>query len=48
MPTIDATHPNESHILSELRPGFGFINGEIEWMSKDHNEYDKQQGKNPI
>jgi len=42
-PTIDSTHPNESHILSELKPGFGFQNGGIEWISESHDEFKKQR-----
>lgn len=42
-PTIDSTHPNESHILSELKPGFGFINGSLEWIGEGHDEHHKQK-----
>lgn len=42
--TIDSTHPNCSHILSELKPGFGFVNGSLEWISHGHDEYKKQKG----
>jgi hypothetical protein len=45
MPTVDSTHPNESHVLSELKPGFGFVNGEITYIGKEHNEYIKQRGR---
>lgn len=44
LPTIDATHPNESHILMELRPGNGFVNGELEYIGRDHDEYKRQRG----
>lgn len=43
LPTIDSTHPNESHILSELAEGFGFINGGIEWIGDAHDEYPHQR-----
>jgi len=44
LPTIDSTHPNESHILSELKQGFGFQNGKLEWISEGHDEFKKQRG----
>lgn len=43
-PTVDSTHPNERHLLQELRPGFGFRGGKLEWIGKDHDEYVKQRG----
>lgn len=48
MPTVDSTHPNESHILSEIKLGFGFISGELEYINSTHNELLKQQGKTGI
>jgi len=46
-PTVDSTHPNESHLLNELRPGFGFDNGgNITYVREDHDEYKKQKGDN--
>ena len=43
-PTVDATHPNERHLLQELRPGFGFKSGKLEWIGQNHDEYKKQRG----
>lgn len=43
LPTIDSTHPNETHILRELKPGFGFVNGSLEYVGKDHSEIDHQR-----
>ncbi len=43
LPTVDATHPNETHILSELKPGFGFVSGGLEYIAKDHDEFRKQR-----
>lgn len=48
LPTVDSTHPNETHVLSEMKIGFGFINGEIEYIKLGHNEYEKQKGKRGI
>lgn len=42
-PTIDSTHPNESHVLIELKPGFGFINGSLEYVGEDHDEFKRQR-----
>lgn len=42
-PTIDSTHPNERHILHELKPGYGFVNGSLQYISKDHSEFTKQR-----
>ena len=39
---IGPTHPNERHLLQELRPGFGFKNGRLEWIGKDYRELDEQ------
>ena len=44
MPTVDSTHPNETHVLSEIKVGFGFKHGEMEYISLDHNEFKKQRG----
>lgn len=46
-PTVDSTHPNETHILHELKPGYGFINGSLEYVDLDHDEYKKQKGLKP-
>jgi len=43
LPTIDSTHPNETHILRELKSGFGFVNGSIEYVGPDHDEIKKQR-----
>lgn len=44
-PTIDITHPHERHVLVELRDGYGFgQNGGMQYIGKDHNEYEKQRG----
>jgi hypothetical protein len=43
LPTIDSTHPNETHILRELKPGFGFVNGSIEYIGIDHDEFGNQR-----
>jgi len=42
LPTIENTHPNERHFLMELPTGFGFINGKLSFIAKDHNEHKKQ------
>lgn len=47
LPTIDSTHPNETHLLSELKPGFGFVGGGLEWISDAHDEYARQRGQKP-
>jgi hypothetical protein len=47
LPTIDSTHPNETHIMRELKPGFGFVNGSIEYIGKDYNELETQKKTNP-
>ena len=44
LPTVDSTHPNETHILSELKPGFGFRNGSLEWVDENHDEHNHQRG----
>jgi hypothetical protein len=44
LPTVDSTHPNESHTLHELSPGYGFANGELEFIDPSHDEYKKQRG----
>jgi hypothetical protein len=41
---IDATHPNCRHILAELRPGYGFIGGKLEYLGQNHDEYARQRG----
>lgn len=43
-PTVDSTHPNERHILHELKPGWGFSNGELEYIGKDHDQHALQEG----
>jgi hypothetical protein len=43
-PTVDSTHPNCRHLLAELRPGYGFIKGRIEYLGRDHDEYTRQHG----
>ena len=42
-PTIDSTHPRCCHTVQELKPGFGFINGKLEYIGQDHNEYSHQR-----
>lgn len=44
LPTIDSTHPNCTHILGEIKPGFGFIGGSLEWIGDSHDEHVKQKG----
>lgn len=41
-PTIDSTHPNCRHILHELKPGWGFKGGKLEYVGKDHDEHTHQ------
>ena len=43
MATIDNTHPNESHTLHELKPGYGFQGGEIAWIDVNHDEFNHQK-----
>lgn len=44
MATIDNTHPNERHmVLTELKPGWGFLGGGLQYIGKDHDEYKKQR-----
>lgn len=45
LPTIDSTHPQESHMIRELAPGYGFVGGTVEHIGKDHDEYKKQRGQ---
>jgi hypothetical protein len=45
--TMDSTHPNCTHILNELRPGFGFIGGKLEYIDLRYDEYAKQRGFGP-
>jgi hypothetical protein len=42
--TIDSTHAGCRHLLSELRPGYGFIGGKIEYINQAHSEYARQKG----
>lgn len=35
---------NCRHLLQELKSGFGFKGGKLEWIGKDHDEYKKQRG----
>lgn len=42
-PTLDSTHPNCCHYLIELKPGFGFVGGKLQYVGKDHDEYARQQ-----
>jgi hypothetical protein len=44
LPTVDGAHPNETHTLHELKPGYGFVNGEIEFIGEGHDELKKQRG----
>jgi hypothetical protein len=44
VPTIDPTHPHETHLLRELKLGYGFVNGELQFISEDHDEYGHQRG----
>lgn len=41
--TIDLTHPNGRHIMVELKRGWGFENGRLQYIGKDHDEYEKQR-----
>lgn len=43
LPTVDSTHPNETHTLHEIRPGYGFVNGNIDYVGDKHDEYDNQR-----
>jgi hypothetical protein len=43
-PTVDSTHPNETHVLSEIKPGFGFVNGNMTYVGNSYNEFKKQRG----
>ena len=43
MPTVDSTHPRETHIMREIKVGFGFVNGSLEYIGKNHNEIKNQQ-----
>lgn len=45
MPTVDSTHPNCNHYLLELKPGFGFVNGKLEYVSDSHDEFKAQRGR---
>jgi hypothetical protein len=42
-PTIDLTHPRCRHALQELRPGYGFVGGGLQFISKEHDEYESQR-----
>lgn len=45
-PTVDSTHPNERHILHELKAGWGFNGaGELTYIGVSHDEYKKQKGQ---
>lgn len=44
-PTIDLTHPRCKHTLRELKPGFGFVSGKLEYIGPDHNAIATQRGK---
>lgn len=41
--SISPTHPNCRDILTVLMPGFGFVNGKVTYLGKDHDEYKKQR-----
>jgi hypothetical protein len=43
-PTVDITHPNGRHTLVQLQPGWGFVNGHLQYIEKDHNEHGRQKG----
>lgn len=45
LPTVDNTHPNERHFLMELPPSFGFKDGKLSYVGKDHDEYKVQRQK---
>lgn len=42
-PTIDSTHPHCVHIVVELKPGFGWVSGALQYIGADHDEYKKQR-----
>ena len=44
-PTVGATHPNCRCRLVELQKSFGFKNGSITYVGKDHNELKHQRKK---
>jgi hypothetical protein len=44
-PCVDTTHPNCRHYMIEIEKGFGFQNGQLSWVHKDHVEYDHQNRK---
>lgn len=48
LPTVSSTHPNERHFLMELPRGFGFEQGKLEWVKRDHVEYERQQGDGDV
>jgi hypothetical protein len=42
--TVGSTHPNCSHHLIEMRPGYGFDDkGNLEYKSKTHNQHTHQK-----
>lgn len=43
-PSIDITHPNESHFIREIPLSYGFKNGELTYIDEDHDEWKYQRG----
>lgn len=44
LPTVDSTHPNERHILHEIKDGWGFDGLELGYVDRDHSEFHHQRG----
>lgn len=42
-PTVDLTHPNGRHVMVEIKKGWGFTNGNLQYTGKDHDEFKRQR-----
>jgi hypothetical protein len=45
--TVDATHPHCVHIMEQVKPGYGFVNGKLAFISADHDALKAQESKFP-
>lgn len=44
-PSISGLHPRCRCVLVYLAPGFGLVNGQVTYISPEHDEYKKQRGQ---